>query len=575
MRITHVLTSAALVLMSCSCSAGHVHPQSQTQAEPGYRPGSSLATVFVSEVATAEITVFPTIVRTPYISRYSNASRQRIVEFLGKNKLGTGKAADIQFNMGAVQGRSQFEMFLNSMQTIGAQLSGYQQQADYFMVLEVLFPPPQSGATEVFGIHCYLLTPDGANAFSFLLNSHHEMFADAKLRTSDMSARGKERLAIESTEVALAALKEQVRQASDSAGQTIDAGSTQVQAGVFDDFESTLPSGIDGHGISLGFFTFGDESSAISISTTTAHPPLPGQADDNSVLQIDLNVSRWAGVLHNFGSMTTNRWTPQDWRAFGEISFWLYGGDSGTELFVDILDNRNPASMTDDAERYTYVFFDDFSGWQRIVVPFSKMTRKEIGNGAPIDGLGLSEVHGWAFGVLETDGQATYYIDDVALGGSPSTVRGSAAGPGGVEYRINELPMYGGREKTASQKLADETYIETMTRDGRSREDAAVAAARTGWNVFYRGDKATAIKRFNQAWLLDSHNQLALWGFAVTCMDRGQIEDAVLFYRMAVEQGPEDPRLRHDYEVAAKLLELNRSGDRLILKEGGTSGEYF
>jgi len=559
MKITHTLIIAALVLL-CSCSASQIQPHTQTSADPGYRPASSLATVFINEVATAEIAVFPTIVRTPYISRYSGASQQRVVEFLEKNDLGTAKAANIQFNMGAVQGRSQFEMFLNSMQTIGEQLGEYEQEADYVILLEVLFPPTQREVTEVFGIHCFVLAPDGANAFSFLLNAHHEMFAEAKLRTSDMTAKGKERLSMRSTGVALAALKEQVRQAPDSVEQTIDEVSTQAQAGILDDFESTLSSGIDGHGISLGFFTFSDGSSDVSISTTTAHPSLPEEADDNSVLQIDLNVSRWAGVLHNFENVTTDRWTPQDWRAFGEISFWLYGRDSGTEFFVDILDNRKPGSMTDDAERYTYAFADDFSGWQLIVIPFSRMMRKEIGNGAPIDGLGLAEVHGWAFGALATDGQATYYIDDVALGGSPSTVGGSVARPGKVEYQLNELPMYGGREKTASQKQADEIYIATMTRDGRSREDAANMAAKVAWNIFYQGDKSTAIKRFNQAWLLDPDNQLALWGFAVTCMDRGQIEDAVRFYRMAIENGPEHPLLRHDYEMTTKLLELNRSG---------------
>ena len=559
MKITHTLIIAALVLL-CSCSASQIQPHTQTSAEPGYRPASSLSGDFINDVATAEIAVFPTIVRTPYISRYSDASQQRVVEFLEKNDLGTAKAANIQFNMGAVQGRSQFEMFLNSMQTIGEQLGEYGQEADYVIVLEVLFPPTLKSITEVFGIHCFVLTPDGANAFSFLLNSHHEVFAEAKLRTSEMTAKGKERLSMRSTDVALAALKEQVRQAPDSVEQTKDTVSTQARAGVLDDFESTLSSGIDSHGVSLGFFTFSDGSSDVSISTTTAHPSLPEEGDDNRVLQIDLNVSRWAGVLHNFENVTTDRWTPQDWRAFGEISFWLYGRDSGTEFFVDILDNRNPGSMTDDAERYTYAFTDDFSGWRLIVIPFSKMMRKEIGNSAPIDGLGLSAVHGWAFGALATDGQATYYIDDVALGGSPSTVQGSAAGVGKVEYPINELPMYGGLEKTASQKQADEIYITTMTRGGRSREDAANVAAKVAWNIFYQGDKSTAIKRFNQAWLLDPDNQLALWGFAVTCMDRGQIEDAVRFYRMAIENGPEHPLLRHDYEMATKLLELNRSG---------------
>ncbi|MGB5543220.1 MAG: carbohydrate binding domain-containing protein [Gammaproteobacteria bacterium] len=571
MRTTHRLTSAGLVVLLCLYSASQAHEQAEALTEPGYRPGSSLSTVFVSEVATAEIAVFPTIVRTPHMSRYSIASRQRVVEFLNKNGLGRGTAADIEFDMGTVEARSQYEMFLNTMETIGEQLSEYKRQVDYVMVLEVLFPPARSGTNEVFGIHCFVLAPDGTNAFSFLLNSHHKAFVDASLRTSDMTAKGRERLAIKSTGVALTALKEQIEQASGSVAETMDAAAAKAIAGVLDGFESRLSSGMDINGIPIGFFTFSDGSSEVSISTTGDHPPLPGEAAGNGVLRLDLNVSGWAGFLHNFENEDLTEWSAQDWRGLGEIRFWLYGRNSGTGLFVDILDNRNPGSKTDDAERYVFVFDDDFSGWRLITIPFTRMVRKEIGNGAPLDGLGLSEVHGWAFGTLNTDGQATYYIDDFALASSSSAVPGPGAGA--VDYPINELPMYGGREKTASQKQADETYIQTMTRDGRSRGDAANEAAKVAWNVYYVGDKSTAIKRFNQAWLLDPDNPLALWGFAATCMDRGQIEDAVRFYRMALENGPEDPRVQYEYEMATQLLELDRSGERPSLGEAGTSGK--
>jgi len=569
MRTTHSLASAGLVLLLCLCTSGRAHEQAEALAEPGYRPGSSLSALFVSEVATTEIAVFPTIVRTPDTSGYSIASRQRVVEFLNNNGLGTGMAADIEFYMGPVEARSQYEMFLNSMETIGAQLSEYKRQVDYVMVLELLFPPVRAGTTAVFGIHCFVLAPDGTNAFSFLLNSHHKLFVDANLRTSDITAKGRERLAIKSTEVALTALKQQIQQASGSAAQTMDAAATRAIAGVIDGFESPLPSGVDVNGIPIGFFTFSDGSSEVSISTTTDHPPLPGEAVGNGVLRLDLDVSGWAGVLRNFENEDLTEWSAQDWRGFGEIRFWLYGRNSGTGLFVDILDNRNPGSKTDDAERYSFVFDDDFSGWRLITIPFTRMARKEIGNGAPLDGLGLSEVHGWAFGTLNTDGQATYYIDDFALASASSAVRGPGAGA--ANYPINELPMYGGRDKTASQRQADETYIQEMTRGGRSREDAANEAAQVAWNVYYRGDKSTAIKRFNQAWLLDPDNRLALWGFAATCMDRGQIEHAVRFYRMALENGPEDPRLQYEYEVATRLLEPDRSGERSGLEKGGTS----
>ena len=188
------------------------------------------------------------------------------------------------------------------------------------------------------------------------------------------------------------------------------------EAGVFDDFDSALPVGRDRYGIPTGFFTFQDSSSSVvNISRTSDHPQLAGEADNNQVLQLDLDVKAWAGVIHNFEDAAVNTWTPRDWRGFDQFSFWLYGNNTRTSLFVELLDNRNPCSTAGDAEIYTYTFTDNFSGWKLITVPFEKLTRKEIGNGAPNDGLGLAEVHGWAFGTLNTGGSVTYYIDDFEL----------------------------------------------------------------------------------------------------------------------------------------------------------------
>ena len=63
------------------------------------------------------------------------------------------------------------------------------------------------------------------------------------------------------------------------------------------------------------------------------------------------------------------------------------------------------------------------------------------------------------------------------------------------------------------------------------------------------------IKRFNQAWLLDPNNQLALWGFAVTSIDRGDWDAALHYYRMAIESGPYNPRLERDYKLGLRQVE--------------------
>ncbi|MBW6466933.1 MAG: CIA30 family protein [Brevefilum sp.] len=218
---------------------------------------------------------------------------------------------------------------------------------------------------------------------------------------------------------------------------------------VVDDFESGLPSGTDGDGVAVGFVTFHDPNSTVGISITDAPPaPVPGADEPNHVLQLDLNVVSWAGFVHNFENETVDTWTPQDWSAYEGISFWLYGHNQGTTIFVDVLDNRNPGSTTDDAERWTFSFVDNFSGWQEIRIPFADMTRKEIGNGAPNDGFNLTEVHGYAVGTLNTGGATAYYIDNVMVYGvAPER-------PLTVSFTKNDFRVVEGSMATISVKLS-------------------------------------------------------------------------------------------------------------------------
>jgi beta-glucanase (GH16 family) len=188
---------------------------------------------------------------------------------------------------------------------------------------------------------------------------------------------------------------------------------------IIDDFESGLPSGTDGDGIGIGFYTFQGAGSSIALSNPSSPPApeRPGAGSPNSVLQLDIDSTSFAGVIHGFENPAVDTWVTQDWSTSEGISMWFHGAGSGSDLFVDLLDNRNSGSTSDDAERYTATFVDDVAGWRLLEFPFAGFTRKEIGNGAPADGLGLFEMHGWAVGVLGTDGALTFYIDDVSLYG--------------------------------------------------------------------------------------------------------------------------------------------------------------
>lgn len=218
------------------------------------------------------------------------------------------------------------------------------------------------------------------------------------------------------------------------------APAAQAAVPLIDDFEAGLPSGRDANNIPIGFNTFQDPNPAtsVTISTTTAPPaPVPGAASPNAVLSMSLNVASYAGFTHSFEDAALSQWLTQDWSAYAGISFWMYGNNSGTSLFVDVLDNRNPGSTTDDAERWSIAIVDNFSGWKEIQIPFTSLSRKEIGNGAPNDGLGLTEVHGWALGSITTPAPQTYYVDQVMLYGT-APVRPLTVAFSTINYRVTE-----------------------------------------------------------------------------------------------------------------------------------------
>ena len=238
-----------------------------------------------------------------------------------------------------------------------------------------------------------------------------------------------------------------------------------------DDFESGLPLGSDANAIAVGFVTFKDPNlnSSVAISTTTTPPAqVPGAAVGNTVLKMDLNVVSWAGFVHNFENASVSEWVSQDWSAYEGLSFWLYGNNSGTTMFVDVLDNRNPGSTMDDAERWSIDIPDDFSGWREIQIPFSSMHRKEIGNGAPNDGFGLTEVYGWALGTITTPAPQTYYVDNAMVYGV-APIRPLTVGFNAIDYKFTE-----GMTATLTAKLSKPSS-DPVTVDYRTSFGSAIA----------------------------------------------------------------------------------------------------
>lgn len=89
---------------------------------------------------------------------------------------------------------------------------------------------------------------------------------------------------------------------------------------------------------------------------------------------------------------------------------------------------------------------------------------------------------------------------------------------------IDQVPMYGGIDRQAVPELkrADEEFIAAMTREFGSREKASEQAVGQGIRYYMVDDYAAAMRRFNQAWLLNPDNPDAFWGFAMVLHDQGR-----------------------------------------------------
>jgi hypothetical protein len=78
--------------------------------------------------------------------------------------------------------------------------------------MEVLIHPSNRS---VFGIHCLIFDRDARSVFSFLLNSHHKLFADAKMSVPEPSPESRATLVTQATRIGVIALAQQIEAATD------------------------------------------------------------------------------------------------------------------------------------------------------------------------------------------------------------------------------------------------------------------------------------------------------------------------------------------------------------------------
>jgi Tfp pilus assembly protein PilF len=113
---------------------------------------------------------------------------------------------------------------------------------------------------------------------------------------------------------------------------------------------------------------------------------------------------------------------------------------------------------------------------------------------------------------------------------------------------LNEQPMFGGQPKNAAMLAADQKFLDDSAKFG-SRAEVSDRSVAVGWQYFsQRHDIATAMKRFNQAWLLDPDNGDAFHGFAIVVMERDHDEKAAdELFRQGIAKPRQSPGIWLDY----------------------------
>lgn len=115
-----------------------------------------------------------------------------------------------------------------------------------------------------------------------------------------------------------------------------------------------------------------------------------------------------------------------------------------------------------------------------------------------------------------------------------------------AEYTFNELPMYGNIKKTPEIKKTDAGFVRASIEKYGNKEKASEVYVKHGWYYFNKGELSVSIRRFNQAWLLNSKNFDAFWGFGAVLLKRKEFDKSLEMFNMGLELAPDNVKLLID-----------------------------
>ncbi|MFN3874950.1 MAG: tetratricopeptide repeat protein [Flavobacteriales bacterium] len=101
---------------------------------------------------------------------------------------------------------------------------------------------------------------------------------------------------------------------------------------------------------------------------------------------------------------------------------------------------------------------------------------------------------------------------------------------------VRLLPRYGDREKTPAQQASDREFLAALRAVDSLPRSASDRLVAHGFHYLKEGDLTKAMHRFNQAWLADSSNAAAYWGFGAFFLELDQPAMARLWLKRGLNR---------------------------------------
>lgn len=119
----------------------------------------------------------------------------------------------------------------------------------------------------------------------------------------------------------------------------------------------------------------------------------------------------------------------------------------------------------------------------------------------------------------------------------------------------NTKPMYGEVPKNDEYKKIDEDFKKECIEQFKTLDSSVYVQIDHAWRYFYHNDLKTAMKRFNQAWLLNSDYPDSYFGFAALMDLQGNKTEAERFYKIGEEKDKTKERAKKCYQRIADCKE--------------------